>query len=68
MKSIKNECVCCPPELGCLGAACPNRNVEVWTCDNCGDEAAYEYEGDDYCVSCLIARLIDDGVIDELLH
>lgn len=33
-----NECVGCPPERGCLGSSCPNRNVPVIICDMCGEE------------------------------
>ena len=33
-----NECVGCPPERGCLGSACPNRNIPVVFCDMCGEE------------------------------
>lgn len=54
-----NECVGCPPELGCLGEACPNRNVLVFTCDDCGEEFGaeelYEYEYDRMlCAECLL--------------
>ena len=33
-----DECVGCPPEKGCLGSACPNRNVPRWFCDECENE------------------------------
>lgn len=54
MKRIENECVGCPPEMGCLGSACPNRNVERFYCDKCGDEAKlYNYEDGEYCIDCI---------------
>ena len=32
-------CVACPPEMGCLGRACPNRRpVATYVCDSCGEE------------------------------
>ena len=50
-----NECVGCPPEMGCLGSACPHRNIPVFSCDQCGDDGdIYEYEGQHYCPSCLL--------------
>ena len=64
MKKRESECVCCPPELGCLGAACPKMNIERVYCDECGNEAEYEYEGEDYCEDCLIAQLIEDGIVE----
>ena len=27
MIKYEDECVGCPPERGCLGSVCPNRNV-----------------------------------------
>ena len=38
MISYEDECVCCPPEIGCLGSVCPNRNVPHYYCDECGME------------------------------
>lgn len=42
-----DECVGCPPEKGCLGSACPNRNVPRWFCDECENE----FERDELRVS-----------------
>ena len=56
----RNECVGCPPERGCLGDACPNRNVPVCVCDECGDEVSELYYGADggqYCKHCVIGNL-----------
>lgn len=54
-----NECVGCPPELGCLGEACPNRNVPIYICDICGAECCEEdiridtISGGHICVECI---------------
>lgn len=53
----ENECVGCPPNMGCLGAGCPNRNVLHIECDECGEEVMgeeeiYEFDGKDYCIEC----------------
>lgn len=42
MIKYENECVGCPPEMGCMGNACPYRNVPVYYCDECGEEIGYE--------------------------
>lgn len=49
-------CVCCG--LPCRGTACPNHEIEITICDECGDECdeVYEVDGDDLCISCLKAR------------
>ena len=39
-KWYEDECVGCPKELGCMGNACPNRNVPHYDCDECGEELA----------------------------
>lgn len=55
MRTYTNECVGCPPEIGCLGSACPHVNVERFYCDECGDETTlYEYENRELCESCLL--------------
>lgn len=57
MEKHENQCVGCPPEIGCMGSACPNRNVKVIYCDKCGEEIdpdnVYEVDGDDLCEDCL---------------
>lgn len=57
MKEIVNECVGCPPEMGCLGSTCPYVNVTRYYCDRCGEEIypeeLYRVEDDDLCESCL---------------
>ena len=58
MKEITNECVGCPPEMGCMGSACPNRNVERFYCDKCGQETTlYHYEGKELCIECIAEEL-----------
>ncbi len=49
-RKIETECVSC--QLPCLGKSCPYYEVEVAYCDDCGEEAKYEIEGDDYCQDC----------------
>lgn len=45
---IEDGCVGCPEELGCLGDACPNKNIIESECDECGDQChvddLYVYE------------------------
>ena len=56
MVKVENGCVGCPPEMGCMGSSCPNRNVKVIYCDCCGEEICdevYEVEGEDLCEDCL---------------
>ena len=57
MIKYEDQCVGCPSEMGCMGSACPNRNVKVIYCDCCGDEIdsddGYEVDGEDLCESCL---------------
>ena len=64
MVRYENECVGCPPEMGCLGDGCPNRNVPRYYCDECGDEFypedLYEYDGKMWCKECLVEYLLAD--------
>lgn len=57
MVKIENQCCdCAAPGYPCLGAGCPNRNVEVYYCDKCGDlieDDVYEVEGEELCEYCL---------------
>lgn len=53
MKQITNECVKC--DLPCIGSFCPNRKVERFYCDRCGEEGKlYHYEGEELCEDCLL--------------
>lgn len=38
MKQYENHCVQCSSGMGCMGNACPNKNVAVYYCDCCGEE------------------------------
>jgi hypothetical protein len=58
MKKVLNECVGCPPEIGCLGSTCPYRNVTRYYCDECGEEEQlYEYDGKELCLDCIEKEL-----------
>lgn len=54
MIEYKNECVECPPEMGCLGSCCPYIRVPHISCDKCGEEGKiYHYDGEHLCISCI---------------
>ena len=54
MVEYEDRCVGCPPEIGCLGEGCPNRNVPVYYCDECGAKTQlYEYDGQELCIKCI---------------
>lgn len=57
MRTVEDECVGCPKEMGCLGSSCPNRNVIRYYCDYCEEEyfpeELYKYNGDEICRDCL---------------
>ena len=60
MKRYENMCVGCPPEIGCLGNTCPQKNVLMYDCDVCqSEEAKYIWDGDDYCIDCINNALND---------
>ena len=56
MTKYRNECVGCPPEMGCLGNSCPNRSIPYLVCDKCGYEVGKLYKADDkeVCEDCLL--------------
>ena len=56
MIKYEDECVGCPPEMGCMGNSCPNRNVKHLYCDECGKdvEEIYIVDGDELCKDCLL--------------
>lgn len=57
MKSVENECVGCPPEMGCLGRSCPYRNVVRYYCDKCGKEDKLRhYDDKELCEECLLEK------------
>lgn len=57
MIKYEDECVGCPPEMGCLGSACPYKNVERHYCGCCGREATCILDGDELCSDHLSERL-----------
>ena len=56
MIKYEDECVGCPPEKGCLGNSCPNRNVKHLYCDRCkcDCEELYLYDDEELCEECLL--------------
>lgn len=66
MVAYINNCVSCPPEMGCLGSACPNRHVPVFICDKCKQEVdtLRNYNGDQWCEECILNEF-DEVEIDE---
>ena len=56
MIKYENECIGCPPEKGCLGNSCPNRNVKHLYCDRCkcDCEELYVYDDEELCEECLL--------------
>lgn len=58
VRKFENECVGCPPELGCLGDVCSNRNVEHFYCDECGiEDTLYEINDKELCGLCVLGEL-----------
>ena len=57
MLKYEDHCVGCSDGLPCLGSRCPNKNVPVYYCDECGEEMDEVYEdGDELCEECLKKR------------
>lgn len=60
MVKYEDECVGCPPEMGCLGKTCPYKNVKRYYCDTCKKrEATHQVDDEDFCDSCLDKYLND---------
>ena len=59
MIKYENECVGCPPEMGCLGDECSNRNVPHYYCDKC-DKHFEDQEG--------IVEIFDNAWLIEAKH
>ena len=58
MKYFSNDCVGCPPEMGCLGDACKYAHAAHWACDRCGaetprSELRVTKDGEQLCEECL---------------
>ena len=56
MIKYEDECVGCPPNMGCMGDACKYRNVPHLYCDRCDAECEmlYEFYGEELCEDCLL--------------
>lgn len=54
MVRIEKDCVGPCPQ-GCIGSSCPYQHIQVWICDECGDEDVelFEYEGQELCIDCI---------------
>ena len=69
MIKYEDNCVGCPPEMGCLGSSCPNRNIEVHYCDICdSSNAEYEIDGEDICSDCIedvLRQIFEDLTVQE---
>lgn len=58
--SIRYEsgCVGCPPEMGCMGSACPHREIIIYVCDRCdediNDDDVYIVDDEHLCQGCLL--------------
>lgn len=65
MIEYKDDCVGCPPEMGCRGSGCPLSNVPHWYCDDCQEEfppsELRRYDGDMLCRCCLMERAWDNA-------
>lgn len=65
MRKFENDCVSCPPEMGCMGAGCPYRYVPHWYCDECAEEFAPSelriYRGETLCKECVAAAAWDNA-------
>lgn len=62
----ENECVGCPPDMGCLGSAFPNRRVPHLYCDKCKNEVENlrNYNGDQWCEECILKEF-DEVEVEE---
>lgn len=60
MVKYENECVGCPPDMGCMGLACKYRNVPHFFCDQCGEEMEaselYDVDGEMLCADCILKQ------------
>lgn len=59
MVEYENNCVGCPPEIGCSRPFCKNWNVPVWKCDKCKEPnvTLYEVDGEEVCEECALKML-----------
>lgn len=59
MIKYENECIGCPPDIGCIGESCPYLNVPRLYCDECGnnEDTLYWWDDQQLCLGCVEARL-----------
>lgn len=64
----ENNCVGCPPELGCRGSSCPYVNEIHLYCDRCGSEVEHLYWVDDeqLCEDCALEEFEEVNAEAEL--
>lgn len=67
MKYFVDECVGCPTWMGCMGSACPNRNVPYYRCDICGEDELNEEDMEDehICKECARKENEEEGEDEE---
>lgn len=54
MVKVVSNCVDCPPEIGCIGSACPYAKGYEYICDECHGYAEYQLKdtGEMFCEDC----------------
>lgn len=54
---VIHEKRCCNCEY-CIGKECPNMNVPIHYCDDCGTQKqCYKFDGQELCIDCIAKRL-----------
>ena len=73
MIRFENECVGCPPNMGCMGSGCPYSHVPYLVCDECGEdvEKLYDTAHGQLCEDCATSeekeecgKITEDNVSD----
>lgn len=68
MIRFEDECVGCPPDLGCMGSACKYKDVPHLVCDECQMETTlYYFDGKQMCIDCIEEQL-EEITIEEVLE
>lgn len=68
MIRFENECVGCPPNMGCMGSACPYSHVPYLECDECGQDVdkLYDTARGQLCDECATSEEKEEyAMIDE---
>ena len=68
MITYENQCVGCPPEIGCIGDSCKYKHVPILICDQCKDEAErlYWFGRKQLCEECYIVNIMKEAEEVEL--